>query len=365
MSILLFLLWISVISVCLHQSIALNDVTSIEISIAPDVEGYGPSQNIVEITLWFNLTIYQYSFEPTDSTYSANASTFTILGSSNCHEDHNVTHEAKLMIELKHKTGADINDAVIIDSIVFRTSTTWYGISGRCVDDALLETQTFFYYDQYSDYIMDELNCNSGKSNIWMCIDSQMDKEMGCSPVKQIFYFDTTRPNQSINDAAWSDGTNVVPEIVTCDPTENPTMSPSDDPSEIPSRFPSKSPIIITGYPTLSPSYGATTKEDHDKINPETTVEIGYSLIQYALISAFALIGFLGFIDARCIRRNDFFHLMFIFLSMLDVLDTLSDAFFAVDVFGTYSLATEHKSHFLMIFIASVSFIIIPVMISL
>eukprot|EP01083_Nonionella_stella_P277045 941860_1 len=173
---------------------------------------------------------------------------------------------------------------------------------------------------------MDELNCNSGKSNIWMCVDPQTGK-MGCRPVKQIFYFDTTRPNQSINDAAWSDGTNVVPEIVTCDPTENPTMSPSnnpsispsnnptispsndptispsDDPSEIPSRFPSKSPIIITGYPTLSPSYGATTKEDHDKINPETTVEIGYSLIQYALISAFALIGFLGFIDARCIRR--------------------------------------------------------------
>eukprot|EP01083_Nonionella_stella_P105229 302588_1 len=100
-------------------------------------------------------------------------------------------------------------------------------------------------------------------------------------------------------------------------------------------------------------------------IKPETTVEIGYSHIQYVVISAFVLIGILGFIDARCIRKNDFFHLMFIFLSMLNVLDTLSDVFFAVDVFGTYSLATEHKSHFLMIFIASVSFIIIPVMISL
>eukprot|EP01083_Nonionella_stella_P078381 214488_1 len=104
---------------------------------------------------------------------------------------------------------------------------------------------------------------------------------------------------------------------------------------------------------------------DSGKLNPETTVEISYSHIQYAVISAFVLVGILGFIDARCIRRNDFFHLLFIFLSMLNVLDMLSDVFFAVDVFGTYLLATEHKSQFLIIFIASVSFIIIPVMISL
>eukprot|EP01083_Nonionella_stella_P289588 985451_1 len=104
---------------------------------------------------------------------------------------------------------------------------------------------------------------------------------------------------------------------------------------------------------------------DSSEIKPETTVEIGYTFIQYAVISAFVLVGILGFIDARCIRRNDFFHLLFIFLSMLNVLDMLSDVFFAVDVFGTYLLATEHKSQFLIIFIASVSFIIIPVMISL
>eukprot|EP01083_Nonionella_stella_P277046 941863_1 len=195
MSTLLFLLWISVISLYVHENVALNEVTSIEISTATDELSWSP--NTVEITLWFNnFTIYQYSFAPrnVDTTYSATTSKFTILRSSDCTKNYNITPEAKLMIELKHKTGESFNDAVVIDNIVFRTSTTWYGISGRCVDDALLETQTFFYYDQYSDYIMDELNCNSGKSNIWMCIDPQAGK-MGCSPVKQIFYFDTTRPN--------------------------------------------------------------------------------------------------------------------------------------------------------------------------
>eukprot|EP01083_Nonionella_stella_P069687 185940_1 len=143
-------------------------------NIAPDDLAWSP--NIVEITLWFNFTIYQYSFKPAriDTTYPS--TTLTSLGSSDCHKDHNATPEAKIMIELKHKTGADFNDAVTIDSIVFRTSTTWYGIRGRCVDDALLQTQTFFYDSEYSGYLMDELNCSSGKSNIWMCIDPQTGK---------------------------------------------------------------------------------------------------------------------------------------------------------------------------------------------
>eukprot|EP01083_Nonionella_stella_P039123 106405_1 len=90
-----------------------------------------------------------------------------------------------------------------------------------------------------------------------MCIDKVGS---GCAPPKQIFYFDISRPNTYIEDAAHINATLVTPQIETCDPT----VSPSNHPTQSPSNEPSITPSGVTANPTASPSYHPTKSPSNE-----------------------------------------------------------------------------------------------------
>eukprot|EP01083_Nonionella_stella_P008140 23494_1 len=244
------------------STVALDDVTSIEITTWNNVAA--ATWNTVQITLWFNYTIYHHtlSLPACCRTYSITA--FTIIGPSDCHKSPSSASEAKIMIENDH------SDGFIIDRIAFHTSSgSWYGISGRCVDNALLAAQSNVF-DFSPAYTEDELSCDSNTSNVVFCIDNQNNE---CAPAKQIIYFDTSRANEFIPNATWSDGTNVIPQIVSCHPTSRPTKHPTSRPTKHPTTQPTKYPTSRT---TKDPTSQLTTVFPSVIYEPQSTVSLVY-----------------------------------------------------------------------------------------
>eukprot|EP01083_Nonionella_stella_P203452 742350_1 len=150
-----------------------NEVTQFGFKTAVADGSYTPAT--ILITLWFGSTIYQGSTSAPDgqniwyTLTMQNKPYFSVI-ERNCSK---IT-QAKIMFEL------DATDAVGIDQVRVDTqSGDWYGINKH-----------------YRESSLDDV--------IW--IDNEAWHH---APYKQIVYFDTTRPNVFIDDAAWSDGTNV------------------------------------------------------------------------------------------------------------------------------------------------------------
>eukprot|EP01083_Nonionella_stella_P232478 820031_1 len=129
--------------------------------------------------------------------YSLSSAEFTTIGQSDCMD----ASDAKIMIE------RDGKDAVYIDWITFETySGIWYGIDGYCAFD---QADIDYYLNPsygYTDWIEEESGCPLGYSTLHLCVDND-----SCAPIKQIFYFDVLRPNESIMDCVYEDGTDVAP----------------------------------------------------------------------------------------------------------------------------------------------------------
>eukprot|EP01083_Nonionella_stella_P254801 875206_1 len=228
--------------------VASPDVVSIGISTSS--YQWSSATDAVDITLWFNFSIYQYTLHPTESGHMYTTTSFTTISTSNCE-----AFDAKIMIENDDKA------VIVVDTISFQTAAgVWYGITGRCADDLLLGAHPWLLYEAYSDWMMDESSCTSDTSNIWMGIDNEAGD---CGPYKQIFYFDVLRPNEYITDAAWEDATDVVPQIITCNPSNGPTLSPTD-PSNEPTASPSEPTHSPTGHPSNRPSASPTNHPSYD-----------------------------------------------------------------------------------------------------
>eukprot|EP01083_Nonionella_stella_P098483 276989_1 len=99
----------------------------------------------------------------------------------------------------------------------------------------------------YQDWVQEQPECPLGYSHLQFCVDNEMSS-IGCRPAKQILYFDVLSPNEYIMDAVWEDATDVVPQIITCNPSNEPTLSPTD-----PSNRPTASPNKPTPSPTDNP----------------------------------------------------------------------------------------------------------------
>eukprot|EP01083_Nonionella_stella_P075391 204956_1 len=182
----------------------------------------------VPVTLWFNHALYQTSVEPInrDTWYlghKTKSPTFTLLGLSDCspNTDNAVT---KMMIESYSGDDLHITEMKIV------TDSDWYGATSWIIQGVHL-TRT----------CLSNLNddCpNQGTGGIY----------------KQMFYFDTSKPNQFIEDAQWSDAMDVYPdqEIQTCpDPTKKPTPNPTKRPTPNPTKRPTPNP---TKRPTPNPT---------------------------------------------------------------------------------------------------------------
>eukprot|EP01083_Nonionella_stella_P298301 1012671_1 len=176
----------------LFWSNASNEV--IEFGFKTGNHSWHRTPHMVTLTLWSESTIYQVSTTAGQSGQTSTWFNFSIHQDPYFHvlgrHCSNIT-QTKMMIEL------DNPDAVCIDQVKIVTqSGVWYGI------------EQFYIRNTLKDLF---------------CIDNDQ-----YPPSKQIIYFDTTRPNQYINDAAWSNGTNVDPRSNTyqCDPIPRTQFTP-------------------------------------------------------------------------------------------------------------------------------------------
>eukprot|EP01084_Bolivina_argentea_P055315 101424_1 len=161
--------------------------------------------------------------------------------------------------------------------------------------------------------------------------------------------------------------------IITDSPTNIPfpTFSPSN-PTNIPSRYPtnipSQFPTIITNFPTFSPSiptnipsqFPTTEKIETVQAFSEELNKSVTNIFQFTVISIcifFIAIAFCAYIDARCMRKNDFFNINNIATAFVQTLDVISDVFFATDLLLSY--------HNILPGILATITIICPVIISL
>eukprot|EP01084_Bolivina_argentea_P138018 243061_1 len=208
----------------------------------------GTSNNIIELTLWFNHTIYQCDIDSPskDTTYSCSSSQYTIIDSFECNAFDNA-----LLIH----NPSSFHDSITLDNVFVTTKNSiTYGINGICIPN------TAFIGDRYDSQFLVTSNtdCSSGYNNFdKICID---DQTSDCYPDHQLLLFDISKPNEYISNALWNDGQSVTTDIITCDPTTKPTpapttllptVTPTNIPTKIPTNMPSKTP---TNMPSSSPS---------------------------------------------------------------------------------------------------------------
>eukprot|EP01083_Nonionella_stella_P316769 1150308_1 len=216
--------------------------------------------NTVLATLWFNFTIYQYTLPSTNAgtIYTSTHNDLHIIDEYTCplSSDNNV-NQTKIMITNNHR------DEVTFESIKLTTSSgEWYGIDAKC----LSQTDADWYANNpgYESWILDVATCSSGKAERWICIDNE-DDGVGCGPYQQMYYFDTLRKDQYIQDALYEDAKTIDPQFATCEPTTSvpsavPSAVPSGVPSAVPSEVPSAEPSIqpTTNNPSFYPSNSPT-----------------------------------------------------------------------------------------------------------
>eukprot|EP01083_Nonionella_stella_P054721 144439_1 len=241
---------------------AADGIAAVEIALS--TPGFSWTVDPITVTIWFDHVVYQYPLVTDASTKTYTTTSLSVLGKYECASSN---PPSKIMFS---NPGAD---GLMMDEIkITTTSGTWYGIQGRCIDDLFMVTQSWVVdSDGYEDWYTAEPLCDSGNSNIWICIDNQ---DTDCGPAKQVLYFDTSRPNQYINDADWSEGGTVSASVGTCptpQPTNNPTAKPTTNPSE-PTHDPTSKP---TNQPTAKPTRNPTSNPTNKPTSNPTTKPTG------------------------------------------------------------------------------------------
>ena len=94
-----------------------------------------------------------------------------------------------------------------------------------------------------------------------------------------------------------------------------------------------------------------------------TQLEEFYDVFVPVFIGICSLIGLLGYIDARCIRRNDIFAVSAIIIFTTYTLDFVSDVFFATQIFLTSDINNSNNTIDGLLFFSCVVFIILPLFI--
>eukprot|EP01083_Nonionella_stella_P166877 559323_1 len=148
-----------------------------------------------------------------------------------------------------------------------------------------------------------------------------------------------------------------APTVPTISPTDAPTRSPTATPTRTPTVSPTHAPTVSpTRAPTFAPSLYAKLI---DNKQGTTTRGISSLAITIFIMSAFLAFALVSLVDAKCLRRNDYFLVFNIVGAALDVCDTVLDILFALNLTLYFN---ETKSiQFLVAAIASYVFIIFPI----
>eukprot|EP01083_Nonionella_stella_P009009 26116_1 len=99
------------------------------------------------------------------------------------------------------------------------------------------------------------------------------------------------------------------------------------------------------------------------KSNDTTPREISSLAIPVGIMTGFLLFALIGFIDAKCLRHNDYFLVQNIVSAGLDVCDTVLDLLFAVTL--TLHFNETEDIPFLVAMIAAYTFIVLPIVYSI
>ena len=152
----------------------------------------GESSETIYLQLWYSNTTYQCSILPNipETNFGCDNTTWTASYSPN-----NCTSNPKMMIE------NDNSDSVWADRVYINLRNgTFYGIDGICI----YPPYTNFVGDKYGEFLgnSDSLShCGANTIYSWIVGVDYQDNDWG--PPQQIIEFDTTRPNQYINNAVW------------------------------------------------------------------------------------------------------------------------------------------------------------------
>eukprot|EP01083_Nonionella_stella_P310959 1107004_1 len=243
----------TILAFCLYlngtPSVALNDVRSITIQTSWESSWY-PSDDIT-ITLWFNLTGYQFSLPyvldqgQSYTAYKDTLPSFAVLDYvSNC------PSEPKLMIQNSMNKIFGGNE---MEQVKFTTNSgEWYGIGETCYP--WTGTSSTPQFDSSSCAMhtpLDQYSCNNrwaGPQVHCSTLNGEVHGPNSIATPIQAIYFDTTRPNTFIDDAFLKLLTQE--ETITCNPTQSPTL----DPTTHPTRPPTITPTSYTSPPTMNPS---------------------------------------------------------------------------------------------------------------
>eukprot|EP01083_Nonionella_stella_P250876 866219_1 len=126
----------------------------------------------------------------------------------------------------------------------------------------------------------------------------------------------------------------------------NTTLEPTLHPSVAPT-MPTSGPSV---YPSQPPTFGSTISDDAEHL--QSLFELSIILIT----SVFVLIGVVGYIDASCVRINDFYRIGTIMQALLHILDMVSDCFLSIDI----SLRAKENDAFKIPLVISIVHIAIP-----
>eukprot|EP01083_Nonionella_stella_P312415 1117277_1 len=202
-------------------------------------------------TLWFNFTLYEYTMRSpgVGAIQTSTTNDLNIIDEYNCTTQSNSMDEIKLVVENNSA------DSITLDRIKLMTASgTWYGIEAACITQQQMNALSQL---DPPPPISPVSTCTSGFARQWICIDNE---PTDCGPYKQIFYFDTLRPNEYITDAYYADATHIVAQFDSCQPTISPTLSPPTMPPSIsPTTLPTMPPMVSPTFLLTMPSTISST----------------------------------------------------------------------------------------------------------
>eukprot|EP01083_Nonionella_stella_P064529 168250_1 len=237
---------------CVHIASSLGPLPTLSFyvhdeSVIPNAD----TTNDVITTLWFNFTIYRYTMSSpgVGTIQTSTSNNLNIIDEYDCETQSNNINETKLVVENNSDNG------IILDRIKLMTASgTWYGIEAACITQQQLDALSQL---DPPPPISPVSTCASGFARQWICIDNE---PTDCGPYKQIFYFDTLRPNQYITDAYYADATHIVAQFDSCQPTISPTLSPPTMPPSIsPTTLPTMPPMVSPTFLLTMPSTISST----------------------------------------------------------------------------------------------------------
>ena len=167
------------------------------------------------------------------------------------------------------------------------------------------------------------------------------------------------------------------------DPTQSPSTEPSSSPTKSPITSAPSSKSPITHQPTTRPFTNHSTSNESTTAAPSTSppatnisitnsqttneainsasIVPSYHVILMIVGTCFIIVAVMGYINAKCVNIDDFYSIAAIIAVMCYIFDLYSDISICMIIYQRIM----DRDIFLWLFIASLIFIILPIMVSM